>query len=451
MPVWVRQTTHDTEPRRWTFAADDPGLSGARDQAMLTEQIVGLSLSAAENPAVLPILADAIEEAGSPAFAAEVRNGMIDRPALDRLAAADAAFFAAESAACQQIADDIAARAESARLTAFRRTAFARCGVTGPKDSVSGLMAGITRKRPKGSGSRRDLAQRLHDRLTELAERRWVRACKGQRRPTPKQAAELVERIESALTVQSRCKERTLTVQDVIRTARNADADGTAYDDGGKVTAASYKYRWTTTTAGGARQPDGTVRVSVSRSGSATVTAPAKHWRDVTVAADVLRLPGAEFGIRQSDGSFKVYAADCRELGVAVPMPADLQSRFGKWEHGTDAAACLAEIEHKRAVVAKERADHEEFTRNAEQIARERIKAERRAKLLARIGTQTHVSYADARACGMCDAGIRAFAAKVGITDTTATVPLADVFRHEPAYAVKLAKRILEQRQVNAA
>lgn len=422
---------------------------------MLTEHVVGLSLSATENPAVLPILADAIEEAGSPAFADEVRRGLVDANALTRLAAGDAEFFATESAAREQLVADRLSREESARVTAFRRTAFARCGITGPQDSVSGLMSGITRKRPKGSGSRRELAERLHERLTELASRRWAVACKGQRRPTPKQAAELVRRVEDALAVQSRHKERKLGVQEVIAVARKASANGTAHADGGKVTASSYKYRWTTTTATASRQADGTVAVRVSRSGSATVTAPAKHWQDVTTANDVLRFPGAVVGIRQTDGSFRVYGDDGRELGVAVRMPDDLRNRFGRWEHGTTVAVCLAEIDHKRTVYAEEKSKAEaEANRrraDAEAEAKRRAKESRRVALLARIGTQTPITYADARACGMCDAGIRAFAAKLGISDTTATIPLAEVFRHEPAYALRLAKRILDQRQANAA
>lgn len=323
-------------------------------------------------------------------------------------------------------------------------SALALNGVVGPKESLVSLEKRITRKRSKGSGSKRELAQRLFEKLKELAKRRWAVACKGQRRPTPKQALDLVKRIKEALTVQGRCKERTLEVQEVILTCRQADYSGTCTQNGGVVTANSYGYKWSTTTAYASRQTDGTIKVRIDRMGAKSVSAPAKHWKDVSASSDILRFPSAEFGIRQADDSFIVYDADCNKVGIAVPMPKELHSRFGKWEHGLDVATCQAEIEHKREIVNAEKAQ-------AEIDAREKAKAERRAALLARIGTKTLVTYNDARACGMCDAGIMAFAAKIGITDTSASVPLAEVFKHEPAYALKLAKRILDQRKQTAA
>lgn len=327
-------------------------------------------------------------------------------------------------------------------------SALALNGVVGPKESLVSLEKRITRTRPKSSGSKRELARRLFDKLTELARRRWAVACNGQRRPTPKQALDLVRRIKEALTVQGRCKERTLEVQEVISTCRQADHFGTCTQNGGIVTARSYKYRWETTTAYASRQTDGqtdgTIKVRIERMGARSVSAPAKHWKDVSASEDILRFPGAEFGIRQADDSFIVYDADCNKVGIAMPMPKELHSRFGQWEHGLDVATCKAEIEHKREILNAEKAQ-------AELDAREKAKAERRAALLARIGTKTLVTYNDARACGMCDAGIMAFAAKIGISDTNASVPLAEVFKHEPAYALKLAKRILDQRKQTAA
>jgi hypothetical protein len=44
------------------------------------------------------------------------------------------------------------------------------------------------------------------------------------------------------------------------------------------VTANSYGYRWTTTTATAERLPGGMIRVVVDRSGRREVIAPAKHW-----------------------------------------------------------------------------------------------------------------------------------------------------------------------------
>ena len=320
----------------------------------------------------------------------------------------------------------------SPAATAFARSCLARCGVVGCRDTKTDLARRITRLRSCGSGSKSQLADRLAEKLDELAARRWSRACKGQRRPTPKQAAGLVTQIADALAaVQGRCRERTLTVQGVINAARAADSNGTAHGDGGKVTTSSYGYRWTTTTVYATRQPDGTVRVTVSRDGKRDITAPARWWRDVTTGNDVLT-GGGDFGIRSGDG-FAVYDAAGDQVGVVVPMPADLQARYGRWEHGLTVEACGREIGHKRAIVA---ADAKTARRTA-----------RMAALLCRIGNNTPVTYADARACGMCDAGIRAFAAKLGITDMTGAVPLTDVARLEPAYAVKLARLVLTRRE----
>ncbi len=327
----------------------------------------------------------------------------------------------------------------SPAATAFARSCLARCGVVGCRDTKTELARRITRLRPRGSGSKSQLADRLAEKLDELAARRWQWACKGQRRPTVKQVAGLAADITAALAaVQGRCRERTLTVQDVIRTARIADSNGAARDDGGKVTASSYGYRWTTTTVYATRQPDGTVRVAVSRDGKREITAPARWWRDVTTDSTILQGGGA-FGVRRADGGWDVYDADSRRVGVAVPMPTDLRSRFGWWEHGTDAAACGREIDHKRAIVAAEAAKTAADAKAARRTAR-------MATLLCRIGNNTPVTYADARACGMCDAGIRVFAAKLGIADMTGAVPLTDVARLEPTYAVKLARLVLGRR-----
>jgi len=328
-------------------------------------------------------------------------------------------------------------------MSKFQQTAFARCGVIGPVDSVTQLEKGITRTRPRGSGSRRELAQRLHDKLTELAQRRWASACKGQRRPTPAQAARFAAEIRDAVSeANGRCTERTLTAQDAIRVARRADRCGTDSMDGGRITTSSYKYRWTTTTVSARRMPDGTVRVRVARTGTAgesgTVIAPARWWRDIALSSEVLKFSGASYGIRNGD-SWKVYDNAGSPIGVAVPMPADLVDHYGSYEHGTDLDTCHAEIEHKRRVLAERRSEQE-------RTARENAKRERRAGLLARLGKQTNVTYWDARACGMCEQGIRQFAHRIGIADpTNATIPLATVYQHEPAYALKLARHLLQK------
>ena len=257
----------------------------------VTEAVAGLAARCLDDRAVLLILADAIQEAGAEEFAAEVRNGLADANTLERLAASDDEFFTAESAARAKLVADRAARAEAARLKQFRATAFGGCGVTGCHLSLVALKTRVTRKRPRGSGSKDELARRLADRLDELADRRWARAKKGQRRPTPKQAAELISLVRQAVeTANGRCDARTLDVADVVRCAARADATRTHSVDGGRVTAGSYKYPWTTTAATATRMPDGTIRVRVSRDGrGAEVPAPARWWAELAAkGSDVL-------------------------------------------------------------------------------------------------------------------------------------------------------------------
>lgn len=164
---------------------------------------------------------------------------------------------------------------------------------------------------------------------------------------------------------------------------------------------------------------------------------------------------------RKVRGSKTEHAYAPTGLAVRLPIPAELAGQsvvFGAksgatqyWEHGDTVRIIRAEYARKLGIAAANKVDEERRQADTEQSAREEAKEQRRAVLFARIATRTPVTYDDARAVGMCDAGIRAFAAKLGITDTTATVPLAEVFRREPERAVLLARRILSQRQAQTA
>lgn len=93
--------------------------------------------------------------------------------------------------------------------------------------------------------------------------------------------------------------------------------------------------------------------------------------------------------------------------------------------------------------------------RNAEAAARERLrkaspeyKAERRARLIARLCPSLTATIADARACGYCVPGIEAFQRTHGIGDT-ATLP--DLCRTGNQSAIALALRIARQHVKQAA
>jgi hypothetical protein len=154
--------------------------------------------------------------------------------------------------------------------------------VTGNPYTLTELQTRITRRRPRGSGGKADLAKRLADRMDALAAKRWAAAKRGQRKPSESQAAEMLAAVEAALeTSQKRARERRIGLSDVILAARKADATGTGYVDGGSVTASSYGYSWSTSTACAERLADGTIAVTVRRSASVTLTFSARWWAAV--------------------------------------------------------------------------------------------------------------------------------------------------------------------------
>lgn len=160
------------------------------------------------------------------------------------------------------------------------RPLYAVVGVGGCQLPTSDLEKYITRRRPRGSGSRRQLAEKLRDALDRRSHSSWLRLCKGQRRPTASQILVMEASIRLALEhVNARCRTRTLDRLDVIRCGYAAHLSGRSSVDGGRVTANSYKYRWTTTRAVAFRKADGDVRVVISRDGrERAVDAPGTWW-----------------------------------------------------------------------------------------------------------------------------------------------------------------------------
>lgn len=152
----------------------------------------------------------------------------------------------------------------------------------------------------------------------------------------------------------------------------------------------------------------------------------------MTVMPEVLK-GGGDCAIRRKHG-WDCYDAAGELVGVAVPMPDELKERFGRYDHGRTVAEAEAEIKRKRAVLAAER----EAKRLSE-------RAERAARLLARIGANVMIGYDDARAIGACDAGIRAFGARIGVTDMSKKIPLAEISKLEPVYAARLARHVIQR------
>ena len=237
---------------------------------MVSEEARGMAIATTENPHLMPILADALDECGMGDLATLARSE--DGLPKDILKSTS------------RSPEEVAAQEEADRVSRFRRSVFSTCGVVGNRFSIAQLEKKITRVRPRGSGSKRELAARLADACDRLALRRWNLACKGQRKATEKQSAELFERIDTAIRqVQGRCKERLIDAAAVIRTAREADLDGDSSRDGGRVTAAAYGYRWETTTVTAGRTQSGSIQVRISRGGSSeSIIAKAKVWLTAT-------------------------------------------------------------------------------------------------------------------------------------------------------------------------
>lgn len=223
------------------------------------------------------IFADAVEEAGLPILAAKIRAGEGDH-AVSGLSGGNPEYWLEvyrknELEAAEKIeADRIKARNEACL--------FFGCGVTGCFRTLTDLAKRITRKRPRGSGSKTDLAKRLEKLLNKRADQRWERACKGQRKPTAKQAAELRSRIEAAVSAANgTCRERLIDAVEACGTAAKA-ISGKFATSGSFSVANSYGYSWTQTTAYGRREPNGEIKLTISRSGSReqVVIAPAKWF-----------------------------------------------------------------------------------------------------------------------------------------------------------------------------
>lgn len=251
--------------------------------------------------------------------------------------------------------------------------------------------------------------------------------------PTRGQAVALAEAIRSAVSAANgRCKERLLSDQSVVNCAREVGSR----KNGGVISCGSYKYNWTTTACWSSLSDDGQVSVRVDRtstcsipSGSA-IAAPLGHWRNITLDDDVLA-GGGVVAIRRKS-HWECLDADWKKVGVCVRVTdPDVVARFGQWEHGATIGACRAETARKAALILEE-----DVARN------ETARRERTAKILVRIGCKTDINASIAHAAGACQAGIAAFAARVG-KSVTDTITLTDLAEIEPVWAIRIAQNLV--------
>ena len=125
------------------------------------------------------------------------------------------------------------------------------------------------------------------------------------------------------------------------------------------------------------------------------------------------------------------------------------------WIIGDDVCCYHSTKSREHAVGGHARKRAEIDRRNAEAAERERLrkaspeyKAERRARLMARLCGSLTATIADAKSCGYCDPGIAEFQRRHGIGDT-ATLP--ELVRTGNSLAVSLALKLARQAAKQAA
>jgi len=114
-------------------------------------------------------------------------------------------------------------------------------------------------------------------------------------------------------------------------------------------------------------------------------------------------LQGDCFAVYEGDGAVRFGPSG--RTGYAMRLPGVFAHEY--WEHGSDAAECLAERARK-VTLAKIQA----------RMDGESARESRRLRLLARISSKVMVTRADAAATGACAAGIAAWCASVGAGDS---------------------------------
>ena len=317
------------------------------------------------------------------------------------------------------------------------KSLISSCGVIGNVYSNQELQARITRKRPKSN--KKELAKKLGDLLNKRANKTFTLACKGQRKPTPKQAISLIQDIENALVkANGKCTARLISTQDVIVTARKAIKNIRSEVNGGSVSH-SYKYPAGSTHAMAVRTTNGQIEVHIGRTynggGATTIIAPAKFWQMITVDRHVLQ-GGGIVGIKKDDNQFDCYNKDGIKVSIAVRIFDEeiIKTLGSKWEHGETLEWANSEIARKKQIIESKKLEE-----------KQNKKLERAAKLFAKIGNNCTVCYNDAKSVGACDLGIRNFADKLNLP-IDSKISLSEIYKIEPIWAIRLAKKFLTLR-----
>lgn len=232
--------------------------------------------------------------------------------------------------------------------------------------------------------------------------------------------------------VQGRCSQRLLSIEDVLFAITRAP-----YDSGRMYVANSYGYPYTWTQVVATPKAAG-VEWCVDRVGAAYQMDRAwehcVHKSTVRgIAWGEALLDGDAIAIRRSGSLLHIYDrydSDGRHTGVCRRLPEELESRWGRWEHGKTPSDLKREIEHKRRVLQYEA----EAAATAEKLGR-------KARLLSRLSSRIRASFADARSVGYCVSGIEAWCARRGVA-VDSTVPISLLARDSDCRARHLAERL---------
>lgn len=261
--------------------------------------------------------------------------------------------------------------------------------------------------------------------------------------PTRREAVSLADEVLSSLaSVEGRCTQRCLSGQAVILCGRTPGDRR----NGGRP-ANSYGYSYTLTSARSYRDPGGLVTVHLVRSSRTTdpadetISAPAGHWRRITLDSTILAGGGyvaikVQHSGRDLAGRWDVLDKTGRKVGVAIRVSDDrVASRWSRWEHGRTLAEAQAEMARKVSLL-----DAEDRQRAEDQATAAR--RDRAAKILAKIGSRTLIGALQARAAGACQSGIAAFAARIGRSPDD-QISLTELSQYEPTWAVKIARTLI--------
>lgn len=237
-----------------------------------------------------------------------------------------------------------------------------------------------------------------------------------------------------------RCTARNLRGGDVWRAIRS----GESHIDGGRVTASSYRYSWTTTVATISYDDAQKIKIGVARSSRVTGHSATEklEWTSKN-RIDPSAIGGAYCAVITGANT----RACCDSTGKIVTRAwrvgnEKVVKKYGQWEHGATRAIADQETAKKLALIAADEAMIASQRQAQEDRQRAERRAERAARLLAKIGKNTIVDFSMARSAGACEAGIKNWAEKFGVPISSGAA-LQTIFASEPVWAVRFARKIM--------